>query len=326
MEDSPLLKQFVAEREDQPGPGWLARFRAGREETERWYRGQELAAPPSSLECRAALLRHMPELLPQYDHVCQLVGDDDVAHRILSHYRPPPAKHGCSQAVWLGVGGPALIRNYDYPLSIVSDRFELTSWSGRKVIAKAQRPWGGCLDGMNDDGLVVSLTHGGGKVQGQGFSIILMLRYVLETCSRVDEAIAALSRIPVAQSQNVVLLDGVGKHATLFLGPDRLPLVSEALICTNHQEIVDPRSDTAVRQKVLIDVLDDQATTLPGLVSRFLESPLYSRRSGSTTVYSAIYHPEERRVEYFWPGNTWNQSFAQFNETTYTHNYGELTG
>jgi predicted choloylglycine hydrolase len=34
------------------------------------------------------------------------------------------------------------------------------------VIAKAQRPWGGCLDGMNDDGLVASLTFGGSVRNG----------------------------------------------------------------------------------------------------------------------------------------------------------------
>lgn len=54
---------------------------------------------------------HLPELLPHYDQVCCLVGDDEMAHRILSHYRPGPSIHGCSQVVWLGEGGPALVRN-----------------------------------------------------------------------------------------------------------------------------------------------------------------------------------------------------------------------
>lgn len=321
-----MLKQFIAEREDQPGLAWLARFRSGRQEAEQWYRGQGLAAPPSVTECRAALNRYMPEMLPHYDHVCQMVGDDDIAHCILSHYRPPPIVHGCSQAIWLGDGGPALIRNYDYPLDIVSGRFELTSWSRRKVIAAAQRPWGGCLDGMNDEGLVVSLTHGGGKAQGLGFSIILMLRYALETCSCVDEAVIALSRIPVAQSQNAVLLDRAGRHATLFLGPDRTPACSQALTCTNHQEVEIPQSSSAIRQKVLAGAIDDDATTLPALVSQFFEPPLYSRRTGFTTVYSAVYRPREQRVEYLWPGKNWNQSFTRFDEATYTHDYGELIG
>ena len=34
----------------------------------------------------------------------------------------------CAQAVWLGDGGPALVRNYDFPLDIVSDYFQSTRW------------------------------------------------------------------------------------------------------------------------------------------------------------------------------------------------------
>lgn len=230
-----MQKRFVFAREPEPEQDWLVRFNAGRDETERWYLGDGLADPPSAAACRIALAHHMPELLPHYDRVCALVGDDDLAHRILSHYRPAPMAAGCSQAVWLGDGGPALVRNYDFPLDTVSDRFESTSWFGREVIAKAQRPWGGCLDGMNEDGLVASLTFGSSPSQGIGFSIILTLRYVLETCRTVDEAVAALSRIPVALSQNVTLLDATGTHATVYLGPDRSPGISKDRLCTNHQ-------------------------------------------------------------------------------------------
>ena len=253
-----------------------------------------------------------------------MVGDDDVAHRILSHYRPPPVLHGCSQALWLGDGGPALVRNYDFPLDIVSNRFEMTLWSGRRIISKAQRPWGGCLDGLNEDGLVASLTHGGERAQGLGFSIILMLRYVLETCSRVKEAVAALSNIPVAMSQNVMLLDRTGAHATLFLRPGRKPDVNQDLTCTNHQQIVPFRSGSAIRQQALIDALSDPVMTLPDLVSRFFKPPLYSRHADFTTVYTAIYWPQEGRVEYRWPGRSWSQSFDRFDEGAYTHDYGML--
>jgi predicted choloylglycine hydrolase len=184
----------------------------------------------------------MPELLPHYDHVCGLVGDDNLAHCILSHYRPQPAVAGCSQAVWAGSDGPLLIRNYDYPLDVVSDRFEATAWSGHEVIAKAQRPWGGCLDGYERRGPRRSMTFGGSPAQGCGFSIILMLRYVLETCRQVDDAIAVLSRIPIVMAHNVTLLDRSGAHATLYLGPGRAPGVTTDSHCTNHQEHVVWRS------------------------------------------------------------------------------------
>jgi predicted choloylglycine hydrolase len=326
-----MRKRFVFAREDRPDRAWRARFIAGRDEAERWYLGEGLEAPPSAAECRAALRRHMPELLPHYDRACALVGDDDLAQRMLSHYRPGPSLSGCSQAVWLGAGGPALVRNYDWPLELISDRFEATSWFGRQVIAKAQRPWGGCIDGMNEDGLVASLTFGGSRAKGLGFSIILMLRYVLETCRRVDEAAAALSRIPVALSQNVTLLDRSGAHATVFLGPDRSPAVTAELICTNHQEqVVWPEhaaaSRTVERRQALARLIAEPGLRLDRLVESFLEPPLYSRRVRSTTVYTAIYRPAEGRVDYLWPGERRSQSFDRFDPGDYTHDYGELVG
>ena len=236
---------------------------------------------------------------------------------------------GVAKQSGLETAGP-LVRNYDFPLGVVTDRFEATSWSGRTVIAKAQRPWGGCLDGMNEDGLVASMTFGGSRARGRGFSIILMLRYVLETCRTVDEAVVALCRIPVAMSHNVILLDRSGAHATLFLGPDRVPAVSRLLACTNHQEIdasspLDDAVGSVERQKILLALLGELGITLQELVDRFLQPPLYSRRVRSPTVYTAVYRPAEERVEYLWPGTKWSQCIDQFVPGEYTHDYGVLT-
>jgi predicted choloylglycine hydrolase len=324
-----MFKRFMAVREDEPGDAWRARFAAGRDEAVRWYLGSGRGPPPSPVECRAALRHHMPELVPHYDKACALVGDDNLAHCILSHYRPAPIVHGCSQAIWLGAGGPALVRNYDFPLDVVSDRFELTAWSGHRVIAKTQRPWGGCLDGMNEDGLVASITDGGSRAQGLGFSVILLLRYVLETCSSVDQAIAALSRIPIALSQNVTLLDRTGQFTTVFLGPDREPAVSRIPACTNHQEVTtkfnsELLTSSLERKRTILAALEDHTMTLERLTAKFFEPPLYSRRKGSTTVYTAVYLPTEGRVDYLWPGVRWSQRFNHFVAAEYTHDYWEL--
>jgi predicted choloylglycine hydrolase len=324
-----MHKRFIFAREDRPDMDWLTRFTAGRAEAERWYL-QGRAEPPTALECRTALRQHMPELGSHYDRACELVGDDERAHCILSHYRPAPLVSGCTQAVWLGNDGPALVRNYDYPLDIVSSRFEATNWSGRRVIAKAQRPWGGCLDGMNEDGLVASMTFGGSAAQGRGLSVILMLRYVLETCVRVDQAIAALGRIPIAQSQNVTLLDRSGAHATLFLRPDQAPALSLLRVCANHQETIAAPPSAALayslqRQRAVLEALDDPAMTLAELTERFLAPPLYSRRAKSPTVYTAVYRPAEGHVDYLWPRELRAQRFAAFNPGEYSHDYGELT-
>jgi predicted choloylglycine hydrolase len=326
-----MRKGFVAICEDRPGSEWLARFVAGRAEAEAWYRGSGRGAPPTAAECMAQMRRHLPELLGAYEHVCALVGDDELARQILSQYRPPPLRQGCTQAVWLGDDGPALVRNYDYPLDVVSEQIESTRWFGREVISKGQRPWGGCLDGMNADGLVASVTFGGDAAQGVGFSIILIVRYILETCSAVSEAVAALCRIPVALSQNVTVLDRTGAHATVFLNPERAPFVSRTPVCANHQGPIlsaglsRSEAGSIARQQAALGALESSDATLAKLVAAFLTAPIYSRAASSPTVYSALYRPADLTVDYLWPGKVMTQRIGSFRPGQYVHDYGVLT-
>ena len=326
-----MQKCFVAICEDTPGNAWRERFVAGRAEAEAWYRGSGRGTPPTAAECTAQLQRHMPELLGPYERVCALVGEDALAPQILSQFRPPPLLHGCTQAVWLGADGPALVRNYDYPLDVVSDHFESTRWFGREVISKGQRPWGGCLDGMNADGLVASVTFGGSPAQGLGFSIILVVRYILETCSQVSEAVAALCRIPVALSQNVIVLDKTGAYATVFLGPERVPFVSRTPVCANHQDssvssdLSRNVASSMARQQAALFAPEGSGATLAKLTETFLTAPIYSRDASSPTVYSAVYRPAALTVDYLWPGNVMTQRIGSFRPGQYVHDYGALT-
>ena len=72
-------------------------------------------------------------------------------------------------------------------------------------------------------------------VFGEGFGIALLLRYVLEFCQNVAEAVAVLCRVPVHVAYNVALLDGSGRHATVFIAPDRPPRVEPWLVSANRQ-------------------------------------------------------------------------------------------
>ncbi len=62
-----------------------------------------------------------------------------------------------------------------------------TKWL-KPVIGMSDCTWG-LLDGMNADGLSASLAFGGRKISGDGFGIPLVIRYLLETASTVDEAV-----------------------------------------------------------------------------------------------------------------------------------------
>ncbi len=95
------------------------------------------------------------------------------------------------QLVWHS-GEPVLIRNYDYAPWLCEGALLLTAWNGRRVMAMSDCAWG-VLDGMNEDGLAVSLSFGGRRALGVGFGVPLLLRYVLEFCTTVAEAAEAIT-------------------------------------------------------------------------------------------------------------------------------------
>jgi predicted choloylglycine hydrolase len=177
----------------------------------------------------------------------------------------------------------------------------------------------GLVDGMNDAGLAVSLAFGGRRVVGDGFGIPLVLRYLLEVCETADDARRTLQRLPVHMAYNVTVVDRDGGFFTAFLGPDREPDFVRRPVATNHQERLDwPEQAQATRsrerQQVLLDLLGDDSVDAEGLVDAFLRPPLYSTAYalGFGTLYTAVYRPAERTVEYRWPGSVWRHSLDTF--------------
>ena len=228
------LLPLHAYREALPGPRWQALYDATWPGYRGWYTGEGLAARPSLGECRAKLSVHLPELLPTWERLCELSGDDAVAARMLSMWRLPAFAVGCSQVVVPGEQ-PVLVRNYDYDQALFEAVIASTDYSGdRRVLGTSDLLWG-LLDGMNEDGLAVSLTFGGRQDVGDGFGIPIVLRYVLETCATVEQAVSALERIPVSQSYNVALVDITGAHATVFVAPGQPAEVSRLQATTNHR-------------------------------------------------------------------------------------------
>lgn len=143
---------------------------------------------------------HMPELVPTLDQLIAQV-DRPRGETFLTLAAIRPFFAGCSQ-----VGGDGtLLRNYDSDLDDV-DGIIVRSRLLRPVIGTQDAGWG-LLDGMNDAGLAVSLTFGGRYVHGPGFGLPIVLRYLLETCDTVDQALAKLASMPVPIPQNVTLVD-----------------------------------------------------------------------------------------------------------------------
>ncbi|GJM32590.1 MAG: hypothetical protein DHS20C18_15910 [Saprospiraceae bacterium] len=303
----------------QPGPKWQNLFNRYWPAYRAWFVSKNVAYSPDLKTSLAALKQFMPEMLPTYDRLCELANADQVAARFLTGYQPPAFINACSQAV-MTKKVVQLVRNYDYHPELSESTQLLSSWNGRKVIANNDC-LSGVLDGMNDDGLAISLTFGGRKVVGKGFGIPFILRYVLEFCTTVEEAIEALTRVPSHMSYNVTVLDRSGAYKTVQLAPDRPPQVTDAVLATNHQGKVDwPENaqfnKTVERAEFLKQLLLNKEPDAATMLDAFLQPPLYNTRfkEGFGTLYTAVYRPQEGSVQLHWPEDHCKQSFDHFQE------------
>jgi predicted choloylglycine hydrolase len=312
---------FRAIAEDRPGPKWAGLFHLFWPAYRTWWVREGHAARPTYLESREAIRKHMPELLPLYEELCELAGGTDLQARFLSFYCPPRYLAGCSQAIWQG-DAPLIVRNYDYNPRAFDATLLKTAWQGRRVMGLTDGLFG-LVDGMNDAGLALSLTFGGRREVGEGFGVPLILRYILQTCETVPEAVEVLKRVPCHMSYNVTVLDKARRFVTAYLTPDRPTMITHTPVATNHQERVEWSSHarftaTVERERYLLQRLTFHPETEERFIDAFLKPPLYSTAfaHGFGTLYTAAYRPREGRMQVLWPGKTWDHTFARFTEGT----------
>lgn len=314
-----MERVFEAIEEGWPGPKWQDLFQRHWPSYRRWFLSEGHKARPLYLSSIRGMKMHMPELLATYERLVELAGGGDLAARFLSLYCPPPYLSGCSQAVWPGAV-PLLIRNYDYSPQLFEAVILKTAWNHRQVIAVSDCLWG-VLDGLNEDGLAISLTFGGRRVVGEGFGVPLLLRYILEFCTTTREAVEVLKRVPTHMAYNVTVLDRGGAFMTVFIAPDRPAVVKPIPITTNHQQEVEwhqhaQATATLERERFLKFRLRQSSENPDKLLQAFLHSPVYSTAyaRGFGTLYTAVYQPLSGEVEFLWPNGAWKQSFHAFEE------------
>lgn len=292
--------------EDKPGVVWQDLFNQFADPYRRWFMKEGVTARPPYLIARRALTRLMPEFEDLYDNLVELAGGKDEDARLLSLYNPTPYISGCSQLAWSN-GEPFLIRNYDYNPNWWEGVVLETKWLGNRVIGMSDCMWG-LLDGMNEDGLAVSLTFGGRKIVGDGFGIPLILRYVLETCKTTEQAIKTLKNIPAHMAYNVTIIDEDGNYSTVYMRPDEPTLTQNIPAATNHQDSDNwiqyaEATSSFDRERILTDFSKNETLTSKELVQEFLRQPLFANKykRGFGTLYTAIYWPLRKQVEYIWP-------------------------
>ena len=129
--------------------------------------------------------------------------------------------------------------------------------------------------------------------------------------------IAVLTRIPVNMAYNLTLLDRNADVATIFVAPGTAPEVSRLRAATNHRGTIPDRPEHASiyrsveRQQTLLDLLAAKPDPR-ALVAAFQRPPVYNTAyaNGFGTLYTAAYRPDVGRVDYVWPGSTWQRGFG----------------
>lgn len=302
-----------------PGLKWKKMFDSFWPEYLPWFTASNNAFTPNLHTSQAALLKYMPKMWPIYQYLCNLTNHDPIVARFLTGFQPPIYKSGCSQAV-TNDKIIQLIRNYDYHPDLIEGAILLSSWNGKKVIASSDSLIG-VLDGMNENGLAVSLTFGGRSIVGYGFGIPFILRYILEFCNTVDEAVATLISIPSHMAFNVTLVDKSGAYKTVLVAPDCAPIITDVAFTTNHQQTIECQKDalfnkTVERSIYLNKLLSEKHISEYKISDTFLQTPLYTTlfEQGFGTLYTAVYYPTTGTVRYRWQNDEILVDFNNFHE------------
>lgn len=310
------MMTFDAVAEARPGPRWQARWHRSWPAYEAWFIARGGEAGPDRVACRAALGRHMPELLPTYDRLLALAGGGDRAARFLSTWCPPAYLGGCSLAARAAGGEVRLVRNYDLSPDLNEGFLLRSEWTGRAVMGMVEFLWG-LSDGINDAGLSVALAYGGSSRTGEGFGITTILRYLLETCTTVEGALAVLARVPSHMAYNLVLADRHGQTASVELSPGGGARRMAEPIATNHQRGAKQSAATVFNRTYQRHAHLQRLSAAPTELHRhFLKEPLHQDRfaAGFGTLFTAEYDPARRSMRLLWPQDEWRQSLDAFTE------------
>jgi predicted choloylglycine hydrolase len=305
--------------------GWGERWVAHYHDYLDSYRTQFLSEGelkrPSLVDCENALKEYMPEMWQQWKQITQLVQASDLEARLLSFYGAVPQVMGGSQTVWMRYPNQ-LIRNYEGFIS-ESECVLMMTHNQKAILGNSACLWG-LVDGMNEDGLCVAGSFGGSDEVGDGFSLALVLRYVLECCSNTLDAVDVLCRVPINSVCNVTILDVYGQVRTIELSPLNRPDVTIKPFAVNTQKISSLETYQTVassfeRQQILIRQLYDPVISIEAMTRTFTYHPFLKHLDGGGfgTLYTAVYNPSLKTCELRWPHQpSMVQSFSHFDQQT----------
>ena len=171
-------------------------------------------------------------------------------------------------------------------------------------------------DGVNQHGLAAGLCFVYPKHVKPGFNAGMLIRYILEKCKTVSEAIEALQNLPTSSSQTITLADSSGEIAVVECNCEKLTIIrpepgKDYVAATNcfttpdmlnyrNTEIDDWRAED--RYKTAHTALQNKPETASFeyakdiLGGKFGFMCQYDRNTNADTVWSVVYDLKRKQI------------------------------
>ena len=184
-------------------------------------------------------------------------------------------------------------------------------------------------DGVNEHGLAVGLTSVYPIQCKPGFNAGLLLRYLLEKCKNVMEAVSCLHQLPIASAQTLTLADSSGEIALVECNAERIESITSSdgqpvVYATNtfHLAKMEEYNSTGIdtwfaetRYQTLTSAFQDHRNLGLTFAKKLLCGEYgflcqYDRNTGKDTVWSVIYDLKQHKI-YRSEGNPKRCSFKE---------------
>ncbi len=171
-------------------------------------------------------------------------------------------------------------------------------------------------DGVNECGLAVGLTSVYPLQCKPGFNAGLLLRYLLEKCKNVSEAVSCLRKLPIASAQTLTLADTSGEIALVECNSEHVEVITSldnthSFVCatnTFHLEGMKEYNGVGVddwfaetRFQTLISAFQNNNNFNLTFARKLLSGDYgflcqYDRKTGKDTVWSVIYDLKQHTI------------------------------
>jgi predicted choloylglycine hydrolase len=162
-------------------------------------------------------------------------------------------------------------------------------------------------DGMNEHGLAIGMNFLMTKYRKPGLNTGMIIRYILESCKTVQEAVDLIKTLPISSTQNFMMADKNGDMAVVECSPNKMVVrkLDDFLVSTNHfvdaimqSEHANPDDNWYLskdRYDTVQKALSDESLAKDGLYAQNILSGKmgflcqYDKKLNFDTIWSVVY-------------------------------------